>query len=1511
MKHFKCFDRFYVSFAGENNISRLIILSLVLIIVGPFTHTDASNFYKGPVLPPVAVCKNISVQLGINGSVIISGSDVDAGSYDPDGAITSLSVSPNTFTCSQKGVNSVILTVTDNEGLSATCSATVTVEDKTPPVMTCKNFTLHLNTNGTATLTPADINNGSSDNCSSSLFLYLSRTEFDCSDTGSPVSVTLIGTDDSGNSASCTSQVTVLDNVAPVVNTKPFNIVLGSSGTAILLPTDIDNGTYDNCGNVTLSVAPDHFSCSDLGQKTVTLTAIDSHGNSSTQDVTVTISSTLQIIGMSLSNCDLSPTLALFDADAEGGNGTFTYFWRGLNAGSQPFMVIIPFPPSLLFSNISTLESPFFNNTMANGFYNIRLVVTDGNGCTDSSEISINKTGPVFDNQTFRSSEACEGEIETYSVNYKTDATYSWSVVNGTILTSDPDTSQISVRWNIGAVQGIVAATIREPNVLFTGGQCESTIVDTVTIGTFPVPLFNSFTANACSNSPNTYSLTNTYAVQNWTVTGGVITAGGKISDNFVTVLWGNGPAGTVTVSVRNISSCTGSASINVPVFDLKGTITSLNDINCNGGADGSVTVSANPGTGLAPYMYSLDGGAWQAGGTFSGISLGNHIVTIRDALLCTFDLPFVVNQPAPVSGNLTAQKNVSCFGGADGSITITATGGVPPYEYRLNAGAFQSTNLFSGLSAGSYIATIRDSHGCTDTFPVTLTQPPTPLNASASVTDVGCFGEPTGKIDITVSGGTTPYTFLWSNGSVTEDLANVVAGNYNVVITDSHGCTTAVVATVGQPASGLNGTVSVVNVPCFGGSTGSVNLTVTGGTSPFSFVWNNGATTEDLSNLPKGSYTATIKDASGCTATVSANVTEPSSAVSGLVTATISVSCFGGSNGSVTVSGSGGVGPYEYQMGAGSFQSSGTFGSLGAGIHTITIRDANLCTFTLQATITEPAAALAGSVTITNVKCFGGNTGACDLSVSGGTSPYTYLWSTGAVTEDINNLISGNYSVAITDSHGCTVTVNATVTQPATVLAGSITSQTNVTAYGGNDGSVTVSGTGGTLPYQYRIDGGSYQASGTFGSLAAGSYIVTVQDAALCTFDVLVTITQPFIALTANIITLTNAKCFGGSTGSVTVAGWGGTFPYVYSLNGGSFGGSGTFSSLRAGVDTVTVRDAAMELIDIIITITEPEELNIAVSGEDVTCYGAATGSVTAIVSGGIPPFSYLWDTTPAQTTATATGLNAGTYEVTITDANGCTATNNVMILQPAVDMTVSITGVNVLCNGGGSGSATAEVEGGLAPYEFSWNTVPEQTKETATDLSAGIFIVTVTDSHGCIKTGSVNITEPLEISITPSPTPASCPDSDDGAINLVIGGGQSPYNVIWSDGITTQNRTNIKAGEYSVVVTDHNGCAKSVVIELDFTWSFNCLVIPQIITPNNDGFNDEWIIKNIDLYPDAEIRVFNRWGKLVFSTRNLSDNPWDGRMGGKLVPTDSYHYILYLNDGSEPRSGVISVIR
>ena len=383
------------------------------------------------------------------------------------------------------------------------------------------------------------------------------------------------------------------------------------------------------------------------------------------------------------------------------------------------------------------------------------------------------------------------------------------------------------------------------------------------------------------------------------------------------------------------------------------------------------------------------------------------------------------------------------------------------------------------------------------------------------------------------------------------------------MVITDASGCTTTVPATVTQPATALSGTVAVTNVFCFGGTTGAINLTVTGGMPPYSFIWNNGALTEDIFNLSAGSYSVTITDASGCTASTSASVTEPSSPVGGTIISQTNVSCFGGNKGAVSVNGTGGFSPYEYKLNAGAFQSSGTFGSLIAGIYNITIRDSNLCIFNLQVTITGPSVALAGSIAVTNVDCFGENSGVCDLSVIGGTPLYTYLWSNSAVTEDINNLSAGNYSVTITDSNGCTQVLNASVGQPSAALAISITSTTDVSVYGGNDGSVTVTGSGGILPYGYSINGGSYQASGTFGSLTAGTYNITVRDANLCTQNVQVTITQPWIPLTANIVVQNNVSCNGGNNGSVSVTGWGGTLPYLYSFDGGAFQASGTFSSL------------------------------------------------------------------------------------------------------------------------------------------------------------------------------------------------------------------------------------------------------------------------------------------------------------------------------------------------------------
>ncbi|GEM_PF-5860918 len=1411
----------------QSLLKNIFLLFFLLLPVHAGSNSQAQN----PVLPPVAVCRNITVQLGSSGTAVIDITDIDNGSHDPDGSIVTRSVFPKTFNCSQLGQNTVVLTVTDDEGLSSTCEAIVTVEDNTPPV----------------------------------------------------------------------------------INVKPFTLVLGSGGSASLSASDIDNGSYDNCGTVSLSVSPSFFTCSDLGEQTVVLTAIDENGNSASRNVKINVESTLSIAGMYLSSCDMSPTLALFDSDTEGGDGNYSYFWKGLDPESIPFMEIIPFPPSLEFSGTSTRKTPFFNNTMPNGYYGIRLLVTDGNGCIDSSEIFINKTSAIFNNQTNRNSEACEGEVRAYSVHHKTNADYTWSVTNGTILTGNQDTSRIQVRWDLGVVQGIVMTTIRVSNDLFPGNVCESTITDTVTITPIPSPLFANPKTVSCSNSEETYNLTESYAYHNWNVTGGIIAAGGSTFDNYVTVRWGDEQEGSIEVSVGHNSTCTGSVMLNVSISNLSGHLVSTEDIRCNGGSDGSATVIADTGKGQPPYAYSLDGGPYQPGGTFSGISLGNHYITIRDAASCTFNIPFVINQPEPLSVSVSDLTNVACFGENTGSVSVTAAGGVSPYTYRLDTGPFQDNGSFGSLSAGDYIITVRDANNCERQIQVEITQPEAALSRTVIVTDVACYGDSTGSVDLSVTGGTLPYTFLWSNEAETEDISGVPAGSYSVTVSDSTGCTIHASASVEQPAEALTGNiVSLTHVSEHGESNGSITISGSGGRPPYSYSLDEGEfqPSGTFGSLSAGSYSIRVMDASSCIFIIPFVINQPDPLIISISGQT-NVACFGENTGSVSVTATGGVSPYTYRLDTGPFQDNGSFGSLSAVDYIITVRDANNCERQIQVEITQPEAALSGTVIATDVACYGDSTGSVDLSVTGGTLPYTFLWSNEAETEDISGVPAGSYSVTISDLNGCTINASASVEQPAEALTGNVESVTNVLEHGGSNGSITVSGSGGTPPYSYSLDEGEFQPSGTFGSLSAGTYIILIRDAGMCLFELTVTVTQPKLPLAAMISDRSDISCNGANDGTVTVEGLGGSMPYLYSLEGGEFQSSGTFSGLTVGTYTITVRDDDLDQVDIVFDISQPDPLTVAVSGDDIKCYGGSTGRVTAIPSGGTEPYSYWWNSAPAQTTAVATGLPAGTYTVTVTDSNGCTVTNSVTISQPLTDMEISIEQENVTCNGGSDGSATAFVTGGLEPYSFSWNTDPEQTKENVSGLPAGTYTITVTDSYGCAKSHEVTIDEPLPITVNPNVTPCSCPDSEDGAIDLVIEGGNSPYIVLWSDGFEGQTRTGLAPGTYTAVISDNSSCNEAFTVELDFSFSSGCLVIPQVITPNNDGYNDLWQIRNIDLYPDAEVRIFNRWGKLIFSAKNLADNPWNGTIRGKPVPTDSYHYILDLKDGSKPRTGVISVIR
>jgi gliding motility-associated-like protein len=555
-------------------------------------------------------------------------------------------------------------------------------------------------------------------------------------------------------------------------------------------------------------------------------------------------------------------------------------------------------------------------------------------------------------------------------------------------------------------------------------------------------------------------------------------------------------------------------------------------------------------------------------------------------------------------------------------------------------------------------------------------------------------------------------------------------------------------------------------------------------------------------------------------------------------------------------------------------------------------------------------------TTTHVDVACFGGNTGTATVIPSGGTGVYNYSWNTLPVQTSITatSLSAGTYIVTVSDGNSCTATATAIIAQPAAVLSGSITSQTNVSVPGGNNGSVTVAGSGGTSPYQYKIGAGAYQVSGTFGTLTAGVYTVTVQDINLCTFDVAVTITQPAATVSGSITSQTNVSCFGASNGSVTVAGSGGVTPYEYSLNAGPYLTSGTFGSLSAGTYTVTVRDAVLSTVDVSITISQPASAlaGVITSQTNVLCFNSNTGSVSVAGSGGVSPYVYKLGSGSYQASGTFGSLTAGSYTVTVQDANLCTFNVLVTISQPAATLTGPITTqTNVSCFGSTNGSVSISGSGGTAPYMYNLNGGAFQASGTFSGLAGASYTVTVQDANLCTVNVPVTISEPAALSISSTSVSASCPGVTDGSISLTITGGTQPYLVIWSDGTLTNDRLNIKDGTYSVVVTDKNGCAASLDIVVSVVGTDQCVEIPTIITPNNDGFNDTWQIKNIDLFPNAEVFVFTRWGKLVFHSKNLSANQWDGTFNGTQLPTDSYHYILHLNDGYKPRSGVISIIR
>jgi hypothetical protein len=777
----------------------------------------------------------------------------------------------------------------------------------------------------------------------------------------------------------------------------------------------------------------------------------------------------------------------------------------------------------------------------------------------------------------------------------------------------------------------------------------------------------------------------------------------------------------------------------------------------------------------------------------------GTYTVTITDGNGCLDSASVTITEPAILISASQVDSNVSCNGLSDGGASSSATGGTTPYSFSWNNGA--TTASITGVVAGTYSVTITDAKGCTDSTSVVVTEPAVLVAANALDSNVSCNGGIDGGATASATGGTTPYSYSWNNGATTASVTGISAGTYSVTITDANGCTDSASVVVTEPTVLVSATVVDSNVSCNGFADGGATASATGGTSPYTYAWSNSAATASITGVIAGNYFVTVTDANGCTSIDTATVTEPTQLLVGTTGAT-NIGCFGDSTGSVTAQAGGGTTPFSYAWSNG--QTTAAISGLPAGTYTVTVTDNNGCTATASATLTQPSEITKSTVNVNNPTCFGGSDASGLVLTTGGTTPYTYLWSNGSTASSINGVMAGTYTVTVTDANACTSIDSITFTDPLPLITSTVVDST-VSCNGLSDGGITASTINGALPYSYSWNNGMTGASIT--GIPAGTYSVTVTDVNGCTDSTSVVVTEPLV-LTSAVSVDSTVSCNGLSDGGATVGVTGGTMPYTYNWSNSAT--TASITGVTAGTYSVTVTDANGCSDSSSVTITEPAILvSAAAVDSNVSCNGLADGGATVGAIGGTMPYSYAWSN--SATTASISGVVAGTYSVTVTDVNGCSDSSSVTITEPVVLVATSVLDSNLSCNGFADGGATASATGGTGMYMYSWSN--GATTSSITGVVAGTYSVTITDANGCTDSALVIVTEPTAlVAAVNVDNNVSCNSLSDGALTASANGGTMPYGYSWSNGSTTASATGLAAGSYSVTITDGNGCTASI---------------------------------------------------------------------------------------------------
>ncbi|HLP94319.1 MAG TPA: OmpA family protein [Saprospiraceae bacterium] len=765
----------------------------------------------------------------------------------------------------------------------------------------------------------------------------------------------------------------------------------------------------------------------------------------------------------------------------------------------------------------------------------------------------------------------------------------------------------------------------------------------------------------------------------------------------------------------------------------------------------------------------------------------------------------FMVDKAYNMVLNAFVEKPISCEGnGKDAILMAKVTGGVEPYTWTWTGGL--SGESPKDVGAGTYSVTVSDSKGKVRTAEIGV--PDSRLKVKArQKKPISAPGMADGAADVDLPTNAAGITVQWDNGENLATATKLTGGEHTVTVADAKGCTVVLKVTISEVAQPVSAAlVEKTKIKCFGGE-GAVTVDIKGGKKPYSVVWSNPAITgENPVNVPAGDYTVTVTDATKATCTAVINLKQPDAlVVSALVQAPAST---GGSDGKALAQAKGGTGAFFFKWDNGETVFAAT--KLPPGNHVLTVTDANGCSGTANFVIPENVLTLTVSITETGKILCHGQKSALKVEAKGGKGTFKYAWSNPALSgKEPAEVPAGDYTVTVTDGAGSTQTASIRVKSPQPLTASAFAQ--GVVSPGGADGKALCSTAGGAVGHSFLWDNGEITAATL--KLTAGLHKVTVTDENGCTATASVMMTEEVVPLEVSISEKTPIKCTGDKA-ALEVLVKGGKANYTYKWNNAAL--TGDKPTAGPGNYQLTVTDAAGATKTASLVVSAPAPLACTVEVLSALSPGKADGKAVVKPIGGTGPYTMIWSN--GENTSTAAALPAGVSKVTITDANGCTATGSATLAETFEALLVNIVEkTSIKC---ASDKATLEVQvsGGKAGYKYAWSN--PALSGNAPTAGAGNYTVTVTDANGKTQTAAVALTAPAALAVKTEMQAPLSPGKSDGKAQAVVTGGTPPYRYAWANGESAANAIALAPGVTEIAITDANGCTAKSSISMSETF-------------------------------------------------------------------------------------------